>query len=373
MSLTEDLAAVTTAADDLTQTVADKISLIDQRVEQFQQDATQVVAGATGQLKRTHIGIEQGPSTIVTPTPEDDTGLLVQQAFSNGAKHVRVDWEADGKERHWNTKVSMPVGTTLSVTGPDSRVLTLGGNPRSDRACYSRGRHGGTSIHGSPMIFRNLHPSSANYPFGDYFKVLDSISLIEMNGNNTVVWGDGTYLHDIGGMVAGPGSAGLLEVEAYTYGLPCFVLGGGHGCQFYLGGSLINQNGGTATCEVRIMEGSFHKVDNDGPALTADKGFKRLLDKGVAGVTPDLLSAQPYTITAEQAALNDSLHPGFSNNFFAVTRGTEAGDPRPRIVTGLTWSHQSGWVHIQSTRGFGEMSTSGLLHTEGSNTYKGER
>ncbi|MFT4927010.1 MAG: hypothetical protein ACI8WB_003110, partial [Phenylobacterium sp.] len=96
MSLTQDLVAAAQAANHLTQQVSDKITSIDQRVTQFQTDATNVVATTTAQLRRAKIGSSQGPQVSITPGPDDDTGLLVQQAFSDGAKHVHVDWGTDG-------------------------------------------------------------------------------------------------------------------------------------------------------------------------------------------------------------------------------------------------------------------------------------
>ncbi|MCJ8273352.1 MAG: hypothetical protein MJK04_28620 [Psychrosphaera sp.] len=373
MSITQDLVAVAQAADNLTQNVSDKITQIDQRVNQFQTDATNIVKAATSQISRAHICHGQQPSTTVSVTAEDDAGLLVKEAFSAGNKHVTVSWSADGQERHWNSIVAMPVGATLHIAGPSSNVNALGGKARTDRACYANGRSGGTSENGSPMIFRNLQPASDQYPFNDHFRVRDEASLISMSGNNTVVWGDGTYLHDQGGMTAYAYGNGLIRMGGYTYGLPCFVLGGGHNCQFYLSGPFVNNLGGTSTCEVRIMQGSFNKVTSDGPVLTADKGFRKLLDKGVTAVTTALLNTQPYEVTTEQAALNDNVHSGYSFAWFSGVRGSGVEADRPRIMGTSTWSHGSGWVLAQFNGGVGELSTYGLVTLESTNIYLGAR
>ena len=371
MSITQDLAAVAEAANDLTAQVSSKISQIDQRVSQFNTDATNIVKAATSQISRTHIGIGQTPSTTVTPTAEDDTAVLVATAFAAGNKHVTVNWSADGKERHWNKLVVMPVGSTLYILGPASNVTILGGNVRTDRACYANGRSGGTSENGSPMIFRNLQASSPQHPVNTHFKVGDQTALIHMGGNNTIFWGDGTYLHDQGGMTAFYLGNGLISLASYNYALPSFVLGGGHHCQFYLSGPLINHQGGTSTCEVRIMQGSFNKVSSDGPPLTADKGFRRLLDKGVTGVTTALLNTQPYEVTIEQAALNDNLHTNYGWGLFLGLRGGGTETDRPRIFGATTWNHGSGWIKAQFKGGTGELSTYGLVLQEGTDIYTG--
>lgn len=371
MSITEDLAAVAQAADNLTQQVTGKITQIDQRVNQFQTDASNIVKAATSQISRAHIGINQQPALGITIKPEDDAGQLVAAAFVAGNKHVTVGWVGDGQERHWNTLVSMPVGATLYIAGPVSTVDQIGGNVRTDRACYANGRRGGTSENGSPMIFRNLQPSPTTFPLNDYFKVYDPVSLIEMNGNNTVHWGDGTYLHDQGGMTAYAYGNGLINLSAYTYALSCFVTGGGNYCQFYLSGPFVNNKKGTSTCEVRIMRGSFNKVSSDGPVLTVDKGFRRLLDKGVSGVTTDLLNIQPFEVTAEQAALNDNVHAGYSFSFFSRLRGDGTQTDRPRMIDTTSWSHGSGWTLAQFKDGVGDMATTGLVTIEGTDIYVG--
>ncbi|MFT4927903.1 MAG: hypothetical protein ACI8WB_004017 [Phenylobacterium sp.] len=371
MSITQSLATVAQAADSLTQQVSGKISQIDQRVTQFETDASDVVKAATAQISRAHIGIQQQPSAVLNITPEDDAGQLVVDAFASGNKHITIQWAADGQERHWNTLVSMPIGATLIITGPDSSVTGLGGNVRTDRACYANGARGGTSENGSPMIFKNLTASLPTFPAHTHFKVIDQSSLIHMHGNNTVFWGNGTYLHDQGGMCVYGYGNGLIVLTGHCYAMPSYVLGGSNYCQFYLSGPFVNQQGGSSTCEVRIMAGKFNKVSSDGPVLTADKGFKRLLDKGVSGVTTALLNLQPYEVTAEQSQLNDNEHIGYSFLKYALLRGAGEEADRPRILSAVTWHLGTGWIKAQFKNGPGELSTYGLTLTEGTDIYIG--
>ncbi|MFT4924616.1 MAG: hypothetical protein ACI8WB_000699 [Phenylobacterium sp.] len=370
MSITQELAAAATAANSLTQKVTDKITVIDQRVDQFNTDATNTVATVTEQLRRANIGVFQQPFDTVTPGPEDDAGVLVNEAYANGAKHVRVAWPADGLDRHWNTLVSMPVGTTLQVAGPHSSVAARGGSVRSDRACYVSGHQGGTSALGSPMIFRNLTAASLLHPFNDYLKVWDEVSLIVMSGNNTIHWGDeGTYVHDQGGMTAHAYGNGLVSVQNESFNMPNAVLGGGVYCQFYISAPFINNRAGTATCEVRMQYASFSRLSSDGPILTADKGYRRLMDKGVPGVTPDLLNKQPYEVTAEQAALNDNVHAGVSYGWYVTGRGIDTEANFPRVIGTTTWAHKTGWTMTQLNANLYQVSKHGMVLLEGTDIY----
>ncbi|MFT4927011.1 MAG: hypothetical protein ACI8WB_003111 [Phenylobacterium sp.] len=374
MSITQALATATTAANNLTQQVTDKITTIDNRVTQFQTDATNIVSAATKQISRASIGLQQQPSIGVTPVPGEDVGLAISQAYADGAKHVEVGWSNDGQERHWNTRVSMPVGTSISIQGPGCGVQEVGGSIRTDRACYANGGNGGTSDLGSPMIFKNLEPSSELYPSNEYIAVTDVTELIQMTGNNTVAFGGGTYLHDQGGMCAYAYGSGLISMPSYIYNLPCVVLGGWGGTQFYLSAPLVNNAGGTSTCEVRMMQGAYCKVSSDGPILTADKGFKRLMDKGVAGITVDLLNKQPYQITTEEAGLN--MGPGLTAHsaiWFSQTHGTGEDIDKPRLIGTTTWSNATGWTLVQFNANKSEISTYGLIPIEGSSLLLGAR
>ena len=105
--------------------------------------------------------------------------------------------------------------------------------------------------------------------------------------------------------------------------------------------------------------------------LTVDKGFKRLQNQGVAGITNALLSTQPYEITSEQAALNDNLHADYSIHSFNATRGNAPEDDRPRIIGNQSSAYPSGWILAQFWYGFGETSASYLNPIEGTNVYLG--
>ncbi|MFT4924622.1 MAG: hypothetical protein ACI8WB_000705 [Phenylobacterium sp.] len=357
-TITQDLAAVVVAADDLTGTVVNKIGEIDSRVTQFHTDAANVVAGATAQISRSPIGLAQLPSTTVIPSATDDTGQLVIAAFAAGNKHVTVDWGADGQERHWNSLVSMPIGATLAIYGPVCTVDTIAGNVRADRACYATGRRLGTSEHGSPMVFRNLQTPERPYPHTQYMKVIDEIEIIRMNGNNTVAWGECTYLHDQGGMLSYGGA--LVTMSSYNHAMPNYIVGGGHFCQFYLSGPFVNNPGGGTTCEIHMVNCSFNTVSNDGPVLSVNKGYKRLMDNGEPGITTDLLNKQPFSLTAADAALNDIEYPGYSFIWLSKSRGLDLEADRPRIVSIATGSHGTGWTIAQFGVGIGDMSYHGM-------------
>ena len=374
MSITQALATATTAANNLTQQVTDKITTIDNRVTQFQTDATNIVTAATKQISRASIGPGQTPRINVTANPGEDVGLAVTQAYVDGAKHVDVTWVNDGEERHWNTRVSLPVGASISIEGPICAVNVAGGSVRTDRACYANGIQGGTSDLGSPMIFRNLEASSELYPSNEYIAVTDVTELIQMTGNNMVYFGNGTYLHDQGGMCAYAYGSGLVSMPSYIFDMPCSVLGGWGHCQFYLSAPLVNNAGGSSTCEVRIMSAAFNKVSSDGPVLTADKGFRRLLDNGVDGVSVDLLNKQPYQITTEEANLNNGPgNTGHSAAWFSQTHGVGEDIDKPRLIGVTTWSHATGWTLVQWNPIHNEMSTFGLLPIEGSSLLLGAR
>ncbi|MFT4924615.1 MAG: hypothetical protein ACI8WB_000698, partial [Phenylobacterium sp.] len=321
------------------------------------------------QLRRAKICSSQGPQVSITPGPDDDTGLLVQQAFSDGAKHVHVDWGTDGLDRHWNTIVGMPAGGTLSIYGPSASVAVRGGAVRSGYSSYVNGKNGGTAALASPMIFKNLRPSPTSFPYDSHAKVYDQVSLISMTGNNIVLFGDGTYVHDQGGMCAHANGCALIDMVSYAYDMPCSILGGGHHCQFYLSGPLLNHRGGTSTCEIRLMQSYFIKLSSDGPVLTADKGFRRLMDKGVAGVTAAMLNVQPWEVPESQAQLNDNLHPGSAYAWLLEARGPTDQTATPRMVSITTWSHGSGWALVQISAGFGEISSYGMIAIEGTNLY----
>lgn len=369
MSITEDLGAVVAAANNLTKTVTDKIGSIDQRVNTFETDARNLVNTITNSIYQTQRGYSQSPSTSIQPNPEDDTGLLVQQAFDNGNKYVIVDWPADGQERHWNTMVTMPMGANIFINGPASGVEVLGGSIRSDRGCYNYGRRQGTSTLGSPMIFRNLEPSDTTYPYSDYAKVWDYVHLIKAMGNNIILFGDGTYLHDQGGMAATAEGSALISVEPYLYGTPVFIGSGGHQCQFYLSGPLVNNRGGTSTCDIRFGSVYFSKTTSDGPLLTADKGYKRLKDKGVAGVTDADLNKQPYERLTADAALNDNVHQNVHLAWINQNRGIDAEIDRPKLVGATSWAFGSGWTTCQILDGLGQVSLHGLDQIAGTHPY----
>lgn len=371
MSNTEELAAVVTAANELTQTVTDKIGAIDTKVNQFEAEARNIASQATDTINMAKIGFNKTPSILVTPGPNDDTGALVAEAYRDGYKHVSVDWSADGQDRHWNSMVAMPVGTTLFIHGPISDVATLGGSVKSDRACYAKGTKGGTSVLGSPMIFRNLHPSTVEYPHNVYSKVVDETSLIQASGNNTIHFGNGTYVHDMGGMVPYYYGNALIRISSYVYDLPNYIGGGGHHATFYLSGPFVNNCLGTAVCEIRMMMASWIKLSSDGPALNVDKGYKRLLDRGEPGATSDLLTIQPWEITEAQAAVNDVSTPGMNWSWYVGNRGVDTEADRPRIVSTVTFSHTTGWTQAQFGGGVGEMSLAGLQQTAGQKLYTG--
>lgn len=373
MSTTQELAEVVTAANVLTQTVTDKIASIDNRVVQFENEARAIASTATAEIYRARIGSSQSPAFNITPSPSDDTGALVQQAFSDGYKHVSVDWPADGQDRHWNTAVLMPIGATLFIDGAPSGVEQLQGSVRTDRACFNFGRRQGTSTLGSPMFFKNTRTSSDTYPYSDHVKVWDETSLITASGNNMILFGDGTYFHEQGGMCVSADGNGLIAVSAYGYDTPTFVGGGGHFNQFYLSGPLVNNRGGTSTCEVRFMNVYFCKVSSDGPPLTADKGFRRLLDKGVAGVTSALLNKQPYELTAVEAGYNDNVHSGTSIAWVDQMRGIGTEADRPRLIANTSWAHPGGWTLCQFWGGEGQCSLQGLERIAGTDTWIGSR
>lgn len=377
MSITEQMASMVTAANTLTQQVTDQINSINQRVDQFETEARNIANQATSQMYRSKIGTNQFPQVNITPSPSDDAGQLVQAAFDAGNKYVNVHWHADGQDRHWNTVVNMPVGGTLAISGPISDVSTLGGNVRSDRACYAKGGYGGISELGSPMIFRNLDPSSSTYPQSVYSKVMDETVLINMYGNNTLIFGEGAYVHDTGGTVPNYYGNALVRINSYYYDMPCYVGGGGHHANFYLGAPLINNCQGNAVCEVRIMMATFTKLSSDGPALTVDKGYKRLLDKGVSGVTSALLNKQLWEFTEAEAGLNDNDPQILGHNWswHLMQRGIEAETDRPRLISAITFSHVTGYTMVQiggqSDTAFGELSMAGLSKIAGKKIYIG--
>lgn len=371
MSITQDLMAVVSAADALTQEVSDKITTINQTVSNIQTSANNIVAGAAAQLNRARIGTDQTPYIELLIEPTDDAGALVKQAFADGNKHVHVKWELDGQDRHWNTLVEMPVGTTLTIAGPACAVGVRLGNVRTGRACYANGGSGGTSENGSPMIFRNLEVRNDAFPAYDHFRVWDETALIQMAGNNVLVWGDGTYVHDQGGMMAMPFGNGLIRIASNNFDMPCYVGGGGHYCQFYLSGPLVNNCGGGSTCEMHITSGYFNRVTSDGPVLNVDKGFKRLMNNGIAGVTSNLLNIQPYEVTQAQAAYNDNLHADYGWGFFTRVRGTDTESGFPRVIGNSSWALPTGWVMGQINCAFSEVAKTGLYDIEGSQVLLG--
>lgn len=371
MSITQDLANVVTAANDLTQTVTDKVSTIDSRVNQFETDARNITNQVTSQMFRTRIGLNQAPHYNVVPGPNDDAGAMVKQAFADGNKFVGVTWENDGQDRHWNSFVSMPVGATLYIAGPKCDKQTIGGNVRTDRACFARGRREGTSDLGSPMIFRNLEPSDTTFPYNVYSKVYDETCLIEMTGNNMVMFGEGTNVFDQAGTCPNPYGNALIRMASYVYDMPCWIGGGGWHTQFYMGGPLLNNCQACSNVEVVFMHNHFVKLDSDGPALTADKGFRRLLDKGVAGVTSALLTKQPWEITTEEAAYNDVDHAQSNRYWYEYARGLDTEANTPRILSLLTWSYGGGHTTVQLIGGPGELSMAGLSKVAGKEFYLG--
>lgn len=360
MSISQELAKTVTAANTLTQTVTDKIGSIDQRVSTFESEARNIANQATNQMYRSRTGIWQSPAKIIEISPQDDAGALVQQAYDDGFKYVQVKWEADGQDRHWNTLVKMPVGATISILGPWSNVTKLGGNVRSDRACYASGRNQGTSELGSPLIFRNLETDEEPFPANTYAKVWDVGALIFANGNNTILFGEGTYLHDQGGLTpSGEGNA-LITFGPYLSDLPVYVGGGGHDTQFYLSGPLVNHLGGCTTGEIMFYSAHFSKVSSDGQPLTVDKGYRRLLNKGVSGVTSALLDKQPYELTNEEATYNDNDIVSMNQHWLSIMRGTEAEADRPRLLSLATLHHPGGYVICQFRSHGGQCSLHGL-------------
>ncbi|MFT4924619.1 MAG: hypothetical protein ACI8WB_000702 [Phenylobacterium sp.] len=374
MSITESLVAATLATNNLTHQVADKISLIDQQVANIRAAADAKVAQAVSQVPRASIGGYQQPYDSIIVTSEDDAGLKVKEAFAAGAKHIQVHWEADGLERHWNTLVTMPIGATLSIAGPNCIVDTLGGAARTDRACYALGNYNGTSEHGSPMIFKNTQPSPDDaYPFAFYARVRDFTDLISMTGNNTIIFGGGTYLHDQGGMLAYADGGGLITVSGNSMDTPNCITGGSGQTQFYLSGALVNNMGGTSVCEIRFRAGTFQKVSSDGPVLQADKGFRRLLNKGVAGITAETLSKQPCDITEAEAGLNDDAAIGMTWGYYNLLRGVDAEANLPRMVGAKKWAYVGGWTLAQFSANTGGVSMHGLSPVEGTNMLMGAR
>ncbi|MFT4924618.1 MAG: hypothetical protein ACI8WB_000701 [Phenylobacterium sp.] len=363
MSITKDLAAATMAANNLSNTVKDKLISIEQRATEFATQANDAAIEATATLKRLKIGIQQGPALYLTVEPEDDAGLMVKEAFAAGAKYVNVAWNSDGKDRHWNTHVIMPVGTTLRITGPVSSVSSRAGAVRSGWSSYANGSYQGTSENGSPMIFRNLELRDDDlYPVNDHVKVWDNSQLIDLSGNNTVVFFDGTYVFDQGGMTANAYGHGLIHVTGYHYGMTNAVVGGGVFCQFYLSGPLVNNNFGGSTCEVRIMAGQVNKLSSDGPLLTVNKGFKKLQSNGVAGITNSFLNRQPYEVTAVDAALNNNnpVYAGSSYSWFKESRGVDTDADKPRLIGTSTWAYAGGWTMTQFSGTIGDVSTYGM-------------
>lgn len=371
MSLTQDIAALVGAAEELTEEVSNKIATIDQRVVQFESDSKDIVATATASLKRAKIGVGQQSTFTVNLTAQDDAGALVKQAFNDGHKHVSVYWSNDGQDRHWNTLVAMPIGTTLYIHGPACDVDNLGGSVRAGRGAYARGKGNGTSDQGSPLIFKNLEPSTTQLPENSYFQVMDETSLITMGGNNSVQFGEGTFVYDTGGMTPNPYGNGLFRLEPYIYDMPCFIGGGGHNCQFYLGGPLLNNCGATSVVEIRFMQIHIVKLDSDGPALTVNKGFKKLLDNGVSGVTSVSLNKQNWEVSSTEAAANDNQYGGANYSWYLASRGSGEEIDRPRIVTHYTWAFGTGWTLVQINGGVGELSYGNLVQVSGRNLYLG--
>lgn len=371
MSITEQLSEVVTSANNLTKTVTDKVSSIDSRVNQFETEARNIASAATSQMFRAKIGHNQFPQVNITPGPDDDTGALVKQAFADGNKFIGVTWENDGKDRHWNTQVALPVGATLYISGPVSCVNTINGNIRSDRACYANGAQGGTSEFASPMIFRNTEPSYEQYPYNVYSKVYDQTCLFSLNGNNTVIFGNGTFVFDQGGMCPNPYGNALFRIEPYVWDMPSWVGGGGANLQFYMSGPMLNNCQAGAEVKIYFYQHHFAKLSSDGPVLTADKGFRRLLDKGVAGVTSDLLTIQPWEITQAQAAYNDVDYPGTNWGWYNYHKGIDTEADRPRFVSFITWSYGGGKTEVQLMQGAGELSMAGLTKVAGKEYFLG--
>ncbi|EAP93451.1 hypothetical protein [Vibrio splendidus] len=349
----------TAASQALSQEVAGKMGEIDKKTEDFKEEARNLAVDSLGDLFRCHIGLSRAPLERITPSPSDDVGVLVNTALSKGAKSIEVNWPADGQERNWNTYVSLPVGVTISISGPNSTVGSLGGKVRADRECWKKGGDGGCSELGSPLVFRNLQVSSKLTPHNDHFKIYEYSSLIGCAGNNIVKFGKGCYLHDEGGMLMSPSSGGLIKVAAYSYGTPSYIVGGGYGCKFYISSALVNQLGGSSDFYVRLFKANFVKTTSDGPELLVNKGFKRLKNEGL-NVPSELLNVQPWEVLLEHSDLNDNKHGGYGRSFYANTRGLNTQADRPRLLLRNSWSFSGGIASIQCLSGFGEVAPTGL-------------
>lgn len=370
MSLTQNIADLIEKADDLSQNVSTKITSIDQRVDRFEGEARDIANKATENMFRARVGVNASQNYPITPGPDDDTGLLVKAAYDLGHKHVYVHWEVDGKDRNWNTLVEMPIGATLEIHGPLCHGDVLGGNIRTGRSCYATGHRGGTVESGSPMIFRNLTPNGDTYPANSHSNAYDECSLIQMNGNNAVVFGESTYVFDCGGMMVMPYGSAMIRVVPYSQDMPCYVGGGGYHCQFYLGNPLVNNCLNGSSLEVRLTA-DIVKISSDGPALNVDKGFRRLINKGVSGIDASVLSTQPFEISDAMANLNDAnpSYAGTSLYWFKASRGIDAQANLPRVISHMTWQSSAGWTMANFDVYDPKISLAGLSKVAGTKTY----
>lgn len=369
MTIEQQISDLVTSNNQLTSAVENKVAEINQTLTDFDTGAKALIANISEDIRRAHVGINRAPFVSITPESADDTGALVNQAFEGGAKTVSVDWENDGLDRNWNTKVILPIGAVLVIYGPDCSVETLGGAVRADRACWANANKGGVSVHGSPMVFRNLTVSDLGYPQSAQFKVMDETSLIEQGGNNVIVFGESTYLHDEGGMLTNPRSSGLISVGGYARGLLSYVLGGSYSTSIFVSSLFVNMLGGSSDCVIRMQKGAFRKTSSDGPDLLANKGFRRLKNNGV--VVPDnLLNMQPYQQPLDSSDLNDQDFPQYGRSYIHYTRGIDADSDKPRFIGRISWSFSTGVASIQSADGFGELATTGLQQIGTSTEYR---
>ena len=370
MGLEDQVANLVQAANNLTDAIDGKVQEIDEKVTSFEKEAQSAVTDVTKDIRLAMVGIAGNPIVKINLLEGDDAGLLVQSAFNEGAKTVEVNWVLDGKERHWNSLVSMPVGSSLVINGPASTVGVVGGTNRTERACWARGSAGGISDMGSPLIFRNLTVSSKATPHNAHFRVYEVSSLISMSGNNIIVFGDGAYLHDEGGMIMSPTSGGLIQLSANIKGMPCYISGGGYNCNFYLSSGFVNQKGGGSDYIIRMQRAYFVKTSSDGPALSVNRGFRRLLNESVVGVTVDLLNMQPWEMPLDKAYLNDNEHADYGRSYYVGVRGINIQEDRPRLCIRNSWSFSGGIASIQCVGGFGEMADTGLERIGSSSEYR---
>lgn len=355
--LTVATAAQTTASQALAQEVAGKMGQIDEKVQQYKTSADAYAEQAVASTIRALIG-ETGAHTSINIKAGEDAGLLVRDAYAAGAKMVSVTWDNDGQVRSWNTAVSLPVGAVLRVLGPVCTVGGIGGAARTDRACYTEAN---ISALGSPLEFRNLEIIPGKPP---HFVVRDAVSLIWTTGNNLVVFGDSSYLHDCGGMLVSAGYASLIGGSGYYYGLINYIVAGGHNSNIFLSCGLFNHGAGSSGDTHIQLWARLGRTSSDGPHLAVSKGFKKLTELGKVGAAA-LTNKQPYDQIDADVALNDDQYPGYNAAYLAQIK--DAVDvTKGRVVTNSTWSFACGNVWYSNYKGHDAALTLGGAEQIGS-------